>query len=502
MIVKKVKLENLKVHRIHSTIYVTNNLDNLKESIQESGLLEKIVVNNATELVILSGVRRYQALKELGYEETDVIVRDEPNADESLTVIAFNKQREKTNREKLNEARYLKSIWRRKRGRSKSGAEKPQTTENVKPVDTRRDVCEKTGYSAGTLTKLEYIDDIRPDLIDEIDKGTLSIDQAYKGLKRHEEVKKIRDIKSTQSALPTTISNSNYTIYNESSDNLSKLKDESIQTIFSSPPYFSVRSYSDIENELGSEETSEKFVQRMANHLHACYRVLHKEGSFFINFGDKFLNKDLQLIPHRIIIELQKRKWIVRQTIIWHKKNRLPATSNDNLTASFEYIFHLVKSKNYYYNQITLPNNSSSKKGVCIIKPKDAKYNDSNFGHVYINGLKEGKNLEDYWIEGDVVETACASQREIQKYGISDHPAPFPFEICVLPILQTSRPNDVVLDVFSGSGTTGEAALLLGRKYVGYELNQNFNEGQIKRLDKAIKTYNENPISDDLMKAA
>lgn len=495
----EIEISKLKIHPFHKRLYLINEIDALATSIQEEGLLEKLVIDKHN--FVISGTRRLYAVIKLGWDKVEVEILNFNGKDEKSTIIAFNKQREKTNREKLNEARYLKSIWRRKRGR-KSGAEKPQINENMKPVDTRRDVCEKTGYSAGTLTKLEYIDDTRPDLIDEIDKGILSIDQAYKGLKRHEEVKKIRDIKSAQSALPTTISNSNYTIYNESSDNLSKLKDESIQTIFTSPPYYDVRTYSDIENELGSEETSEKYVQRMANHLHACYRVLNNEGSFFINFGDKFLNKNLQLIPHRVIIELQKRKWIVRQTIIWHKKNRLPATSGDNLTASFEYIFHLVKSKNYYYNQITLPNNSSSKKGVCIIKPKDAKYNDSNFGHVYINGLKEGKNLEDYWIEEDVVETACVSQREIQKYGILDHPAPFPIQICVLPILQTSRPNDVVLDVFSGSATTGEAALLLGRKYVGYELNQNFNEGQIKRLEKAVETYNENPMSDDLMKAA
>lgn len=494
----EVEISKLKIHPFHEKIYLVNDIDDLAKSIEDEGLLQCLTIDE--NKYVISGVRRLFAVKKLGWDKVEVEIINFDEKNEKSTIIAFNKQRVKTNREKLNEARYLKSIWRRKRGR-KSEAEKPQITENVKPVDTRKKVCKELDLSAGTLGKLEYIDDIRPDLIDEIDKGTLSIDQAYKGLKRHEDVKKIRDIKSAQSALPTTISNSNYTIYNESSDNLSKLKDESIQTIFTSPPYYDVRTYSDIENELGSEETSEKFVQRMANHLHACYRVLHKEGSFFINFGDKFLNKDLQLIPHRVIIELQKKQWIVRQTIIWHKKNRLPATSNDNLTASYEYIFHLVKSKNYYYNQIPVPNNSSSKKGAHIIKSKGAKYNDSNFGHVYINGLKDGKNLEDYWTE-DVVETACVSQREIQKYGISDHPAPFPFEICVLPILQTSRPNDVVLDVFSGSGTTGEAALILGRKYVGYELNPNFNEGQKKRLEKAVETYNKNPMSDDLMKAA
>jgi len=60
----------------------------------------------------------------------------------------------------------------------------------------------------------------------------------------------------------------------------------------------------------------------------------------------------------------------------------------------------------------------------------------------------------------------------------------------VLPLLQTSNPGDIVLDVFSGSATVGEVALLLGRKYVGYEMNPNYNKVQTSRLDDAIKKYN------------
>lgn len=214
----EIQISALKINPFHEKIYLVNDIADLADSIQKDGLCEKIVIDE--QKYIVSGVRRYYAVKKLGWEKVEVEVMNFDEKDENQIIIAFNKQRVKTNREKLNEARYLKSIWRRKRGR-KSEAEKPQITENVKPTDTRRDVCKKVDLSAGTLVKLEYIDEIRPDLIDEIDKGTLSIDQAYKGLKRHEEVKKIRDIKSAQSALPTTISNSNYTLYNESSDNLS-----------------------------------------------------------------------------------------------------------------------------------------------------------------------------------------------------------------------------------------------------------------------------------------
>ena len=476
-----VAISKLKINPFHSSMYLTNDIDDLVENIKELGLLEQIVVDE--DLTIISGVRRLLALKKLNYQEVDVIIKKVEEVDEKLTLISFNKQREKTMREKLNEARFLKEIWGQRRGRKSQN----EIVENAEPVDTRKRISEELKISAGNLSKLDYIDKIRPDLIGEIDKGMISIEQAHRALKKYDEVKKIRKI---EQVLPTTISNSSYTIYNESSDDLSKLNDNSIQTIVSSPPYWQMRSYTEVSDELGSEKTSEEFVQRMANHLHACHRVLKDEGSFFLNLGDSFADKNLQNIPHRVVIELQRKGWILRNTIIWKKTNRLPATSTDNLTPSYEFIFHLVKTKTYYFNPVLVPVQSTSKKGVNIITLKDAKFNESNFGHICIKGLSEGKKLEDFWTE-DTVMTAGVNQKVNQKYGIFDHPAPYPVDICILPILQTSRPGDVVLDIFSGSGTTGEAALLLGRKYVGYEFNPNFNEGQKGRLDDAIKTYNE-----------
>jgi len=317
-------------------------------------------------------------------------------------------------------------------------------------------------------------------------------------LKKKEEEKKMLNM---DLILPTTITSDYYTIFNKSSDDLSDIKDESIQTIITSPPYIWKRNYSDNVNELGSEKTSEEYVQRMANHLHKCYRVLKNEGSFFLNMGDSYRNKNLQFIPHRLVLELVKKGWRARQTIIWHKSNTLPSTVKDGLTNSFEYMFHLVKSHSYYYNQILVPKMTPVHEGVSIIRKKSQNGNLSDYAKVFINGLKDGKNLEDYWTE-DIVTTACATQSISKKYGGTDHPAPFPAEIVTLPILQTSRPGDIVMDLFSGTGTTGAVAIMLGRQYVGYELNPNHNDIQKRRLDDAIKTYNEAQMPNNLSQAA
>jgi len=481
----KIKLGKLKISPFHSKVYQTNDIEDLVESIKELGLLEKIIVKS--DMTIISGVRRYLALKQLGITETDVEIKDVQEEDENLLVISHNKHRIKTNREKLNEARYLKMIWRQRRGR-KSEAEKLQIDANEEPVDTRKNICDELGLSAGNLVKLEYIDNCRPDLIDEIDKGNISINQAHKALKKNEEEKAVR----TQTTLPTTITNVSYTILNKPSNDLSDQKDESIQTIFTSPPYWNKISYSNSKDELGAERTSEEYVQRLANHLHACHRVLKPKGSFFLNLGDTYHDKCLQSIPHRVVIELVKKGWILRNTIIW-RKNALPSTTKDNLTTSYEFIFHLVKSHSYDYNQILVPTKTKNTNGVSVFSRKCRNGNLSDYGKVSINGLKEGKKLEDCWTE-DVITTACANQSIVKKYGGTNHPAPFPSEIVTLPILQTSKPGDIVLDPFSGTATVGAVAIQLGRRYVGYELNPNHNEVQTRRLDAAVEEYNKSEL--------
>jgi DNA modification methylase len=482
-----VKLKKLKVHRIHSEIYVVNDLDDLKQSIQKSGLLEKIVVNNVNELVILSGVRRFHALKELGYTDTDVIISNTPSSDESLTLISFNKQRQKTATEMVNEIENLKLIWAVKRGR------KPANFVQCGKVNTRARTSQTLHVSSGNISKLELINKKKPELLAQIDQGKYTINQVHKYVLKLEEKKNVIDINAN---LPIDISNDYYKIFNETSADLSKIPNETVQMIFTSPPFWKLRNYTNSKNELGQEDTSEEYVQRLADHLHDCYRVLKPEGSFFLNLGDTFDNC-LQSIPHRVQIELSKRSWNLKQTIVWKKLNPLPASGKRSITQSFEFIFHFVKSNDYYYDEILTPLNGESKPRLCEISRKSGKDGVVDFGRFCIAGLKNAKKLENFWTP-DIVYTATANQAAVKKYGGTDHPAPFPEQICIMPILQTTKPGDTVLDLFSGSGTTGAVALMLGRKYIGYELEPNHNSLQagrfndaIKSLDDAIMRYNQ-----------
>ena len=77
---------------------------------------------------------------------------------------------------------------------------------------------------------------------------------------------------------------------------------------------------------------------------------------------------------------------------------------------------------------------------------------------------RDGKNMGDFW-DDEIVKTSVGNQNTNIK-----HPAMFPDEIVILPILQTTKPNDLVLDTFHGSGTTGRVSNPYGRRYVGYNL--------------------------------
>ena len=91
-----------------------------------------------------------------------------------------------------------------------------------------------------------------------------------------------------------------------------------------------------------------------------------------------------------------------------------------------------------------------------------------------------GKNMGDYWNE-DIVRTSVANQKLNIK---GEHPAPFPNEIITLPILQTSKEFELVLDPFMGSGTTGRVCDQLGRNFVGYDVKMFYNNITYRIIDR------------------
>ena len=137
---------------------------------------------------------------------------------------------------------------------------------------------------------------------------------------------------------------------------MNEVEDESVQLVFTSPPYWGQRKYSDgDEVSLGHEGTPEEYVSNLVDHLDDVKRVLRNDGSFFLVLGDKFQDMNLLNLPHKVAIGLQSRGWIQRNSIIWRKSNPKMSSSKSNLSSSYEMIFHFTKATSYLYQRHRIP---------------------------------------------------------------------------------------------------------------------------------------------------
>jgi DNA modification methylase len=454
----KAKVSSLKHHPKNKEIYNLSSIEELMESISEVGLLQPLTIDTRNQ--VISGNRRFESIKRLGWNEVEVIVLEvKEEEEEELLLIHYNKQRIKSFKELINEYLTLDNLYRKGQGR------RTDLTSVKSNISSTRDIVSKEmGISSSQLRRLIYIHTHQPNHIELLDKGILTVNQSYLQIQR--EIKERKSRESKTSTDKKNVQNSEWRFYQKSSNDMSELKDGEVQTIFTSPPYWNKRKYSEEEG-LGNEKTSEEFVINLSKHLRDCKRVLNDRGSFFLNLGDTFYNGNLQNVPHRVILKLQEQGWILRNTIIWSKTNPKPSSSKSNLTPSYEFIFHLTKSMEYDYYPTP---NKLSEKTKPSLPPRHRSVNGEYSDSIspYLPNIK-GKNMGDYWNE-DIVRTSVANQKlDIE----GEHPAPFPEEIITLPILQTSKEFELVLDPFMGSGTTGRICDKLERDFVGYDLNVN-----------------------------
>lgn len=450
----KIKVSLLGHHPKNKEIYDLSSIEELMESILQVGLLQPLVINRKNQ--IISGNRRFESIKRLGWKEVEVNVIEVKEGDEELLLIHFNKQRIKSFKELINEYLILDRYYRKGQGRRTDLSSVKSNRSSSRDV-----VSKEMGISSSQLQRLIFIHKHNPEHIELLDKGILTVNQSYIQIQRELKERESREKEPFYKS--NSENTSSWRFYHKSSDDMTELKDSEVQTIFTSPPYWNKRTYSE-ERGLGNEKTSEEFVVNLSEHLRDCKRVLNNRGSFFLNLGDTFYNSNLQNVPHRVVLKLQEQGWILRNTIIWSKTNPKPSSSKSNLAPSYEFIFHLVKTVDYdYYPTLTKLSDKTKPSQPPRHRSLNGDYSKSVTPYL---PNKKGKNMGDYWNE-DIVRTSVANQ----KLNIEgEHPAPFPNEIITLPILQTSKEFELVLDPFMGSGTTGRVCNDLKRNFVGYDL--------------------------------
>ena len=258
-------------------------------------------------------------------------------------------------------------------------------------------------------------------------------------------------------------------ILGDSAAVLRQFPDGVFQTCITSPPYWALRDYH-IKGQIGLEESMEDYLDKVVEVFEQVRRVLRDDGTLWLNIGDSYTSggrtwrapdrknpvramnvrpptpqglkpKDLVGVPWRLALALQNAGWYLRADIIWEKPNCQPESVKDRPTRSREYVFLLSKSEQYYYNPEAVrgPNN---------------------------------RNARTVW--------------SIHTQAISEaHFATFPPALVENCLLLGSRPGDLILDPFVGSGTTSAVAQGMSRRSVGIELNPDYLAIAYKRSSEA-----------------
>lgn len=289
------------------------------------------------------------------------------------------------------------------------------------------------------------------------------------------------------------------------------------QMCVTSPPYFGLRDYGH-EGQIGLEPTPDEFVAKLVDVFREVRRVLRDDGTLWLNLGDSYAGgsatgkkrpgsgradgvvddraqrnrngvgfvdgckpKDLIGIPWMVAFALRADGWYLRQDIIWHKPNPMPESVTDRCTKAHEYIFLLSKSARYFMDPEGLKETVQSDKG----NSKSFRGGGSYTGG---NAFNNSATKERETIGLVANETGLRNKRSVWTVATRPykgaHFATFPPVLIEPCILAGSRPGDIVLDPFMGSGTTAQVALQHGRQYLGCELNPEYVALQDARLSK------------------
>ena len=300
-----------------------------------------------------------------------------------------------------------------------------------------------------------------------------------------------------------------------------------IDCCMTSPPYWGQRSYSD--GGIGLEAAPKEYTEHMLAICREVKRVLKPAGSFWLNIGDAYEKKSLLGLPWRVAIAMMdQQSWILRNSVIWNKVKGGLDNTKDKLRNVHEPVFHFVKSGDYYYDVDAIRNKPGQAKvvngsvvsatGVSGVRyrrqielstalTEEEKTRAFRALDEILTEVRAGR-LSDFRmiIRGQQRVTHSDSDRvsgrarEISEKGFyflkydpngskpSDvwdilpedtqkrklHFAPYPEDLCRIPILATCPENGVVLDPFAGTGTTNLAAFHLGRKSVGIDVSTDY----------------------------
>ncbi len=270
-----------------------------------------------------------------------------------------------------------------------------------------------------------------------------------------------------------------HTIFFGDARGMSPIEDASVQLIVTSPPYWQLKDYGSPQ-QIGFHDSYEEYIASLSQVWSECFRVLSTGCRLCINIGDQFARAAhygrYKVIPirERIVHACEALGMDYMGAIIWQKATTMNASGGGAVMGSFPHPRNGILKIDYEFILIfkklgTAPKVTPEQKAASAMTPEE--WNQFFSGHWNFAGEKQGQGHEG-----------------------QGHIAMFPLELPRRLIKMFSFADEVVLDPFAGSGTTIRAAMDLGRRGLGYEINAGFAPAIQKRLGLHQPSLYQEPI--------
>lgn len=293
------------------------------------------------------------------------------------------------------------------------------------------------------------------------------------------------------------------------------IDDESIDCVITSPPYWQLRDYK-WDGQWGLEPTFQEYLLHLWQMIDEVWRVLKPTGTAWINLGDTYNgtktghtdnktnpvlklqgltkkkqdepDKCLLLIPHRFAIGCIDRGWIMRNDIVWAKRNGMPESVTDRFSKKHEYFFLMAKNEKYYFDLDGIRDRHSQS----TVKRFERGYN-GNEDRDYVSGpqnhmrgFMNNKEAKEAALEKGKNPGSVADFWDIPTVGNSEeHFAAYNDKLIGKPIVAGCPKGGIILDPFCGTATTGCRAIELGRNFIGFDGSEKY----VKMGNKNLEPY-------------
>jgi site-specific DNA-methyltransferase (adenine-specific) len=244
----------------------------------------------------------------------------------------------------------------------------------------------------------------------------------------------------------------------DSREVLKQLPDNSVDLIFTSPPY------ADQRKKTYGGVSPDKYIEWFLPISEQLLRVLKPDGTFVLNIKEKVVNGERSTYVLELILEMRKQGWLWTEEFIWHKKNSYPGKWPNRFRDSWERLLQFNKSRkfNMYQEAVMVPRGDWAQKRLNKLSETDKRRDESKVGSGF------GKNISN-WLNREKVYPSNVLHLATECNN-KNHSAAFPESLPEWFIKLFTKPNDVVLDPFMGSGTTNVVANRMHRNSIGIDI--------------------------------